>query len=59
MNTVLVWVLMSYTSSNTGMSYSPPVADLASCLQMQDVAREMSRVPTTKCVEIRILVDRK
>ena len=57
MNTIIVYVLMSYSSY--GVQYSPAVVDLSSCKYMESVVKSMSATVRTECAEIRILVDRK
>lgn len=56
MNTVLVWVLITFSSGN--IMYSPPVAEYASCRKMQDSANEMILYRGTKrseCVQVTIV----
>lgn len=51
MNTILVWVLMTVSHSGAMLSYSPMVADLASCERMQQATRN-TLIDFTKCVQI-------
>ena len=54
MNTMLVWVLMTCTHVNSGcvQSYSPQVADLASCERMLKYVSVHADKKT--CVQVRV-----
>jgi hypothetical protein len=58
MNTILVWVLMSVTASNSTISYSPIMSDLESCQRMQKIVIDNEHTRSyriiTKCIEIRV-----
>lgn len=56
MNTVLVWILITFSNGN--IMYSPPVAEYVSCRKMQDSANEMILYRGTKrseCVQVNIV----
>ena len=52
---ILVWVLMVFDPSHSGLTYSPPVKTLADCERMQKFKDEYSKWGGSKCVQINIL----
>lgn len=54
MNSLLVWILVTISGSNTVVMYSPPVTDLESCQRMEKFVRDPGGVTKTKCVQIKI-----
>lgn len=50
----LVWVLITSGGYNGNqLSYSPPVADLASCQRMQEMAKDSGA--RSRCIQIEIV----
>lgn len=56
MNTVLVWVLVTFGSYQSPLVYSPPMPDLAMCEQLQKSIVETRNVFHTRCIQIRMVV---
>jgi hypothetical protein len=56
MNTVLVWVLVTFGSYQSALVYSPPMPDKAMCEQLQKSIVETRNVFSTRCVQIRMVV---
>jgi hypothetical protein len=57
MNTVLVWVLVTFSNTYYGyktITYSPPVADLESCQRLADNIRNQVNI-TTQCVQVKVV----
>ena len=56
MNTVLVWVLVTFSNTYYGyktITYSPPLADLESCQRLADNIRNQVNI-TTQCVQVKV-----
>jgi hypothetical protein len=57
MNTVLVWVLVTFGgSSSSALVYSPPMPDKAMCEQLQKSIVETRNQFYMRCVQIRMVV---
>ena len=57
MNTVLVWVLVTFSNTYYGyktITYSPPVADLESCQRLADLVNKAHLI-TTQCVQVKVV----
>jgi hypothetical protein len=55
---ILVWMLVSYDSYQSGMIYSPPVETLEDCQRLQAFRRTTLRLGTdygSQCVQVRVL----
>ncbi len=56
MNTVLVWVLITFGSHQSALVYSPPMPDQAMCEHLQKNITETQTVFSTRCIQIRMVV---
>lgn len=56
MTSVLVWILVAYASSESGVIYSPPVQDLPSCQRMQATLKGTYGEDHARCVQINLMV---
>lgn len=56
MNTVLVWVLVTFGGYQSALVYSPPMPDRAMCEHLQKNITETRNVFNTRCVQIRMVV---
>ena len=58
MTTILVWVLVSYSWSDTRVvTYSPPMATVAECVRMQKTVQSLAGPAVkTQCIQINQVV---